>query len=179
MTYAKLTLKATVSSRAEASGQLRLPGDAVLVERGNPRWLVIACPCGCGSEIPVNLDPRAGPAWHLYRGARGLSVYPSVWRDTDCESHFIIHRDRIWMSESREDAWWLYDPVEDDGNLRRRTLAQLSAGVERNYQEMCAAIPDSVPWDVLRCCRSLVREGLATEGLGQRKGWFRLSEQGS
>lgn len=174
MTHPKLTLKASVSSRVEASRHLHAPGDAVLVERPDPRWLVIACPCGCRSEIPVNLDPRAGRAWHLYRGARGISVYPSISRDSDCESHFIIHRNRIWMSAAREDDWWFYYPSEDDGSLRRRTLTQLSRASERSYLELCTTIPDTVPWDVLRCCRTLVRDGLATEGKGERRGWFRL-----
>src|SRR6267378_4236509 len=74
------------------------PGDAVLIERGTPRWLLLACPCGCGAELPINLDRRAGKAWRVYKhGTTTLSVYPSVWRDTDCGSHFIIWRGNILL----------------------------------------------------------------------------------
>jgi len=27
------------------------PGDAVLIKRGAPRWLLLARPCGCGTEL--------------------------------------------------------------------------------------------------------------------------------
>jgi len=71
-----LTIKATVNSRATASVHLERPGDAVIVDRQGPRWLVLCCPCGCGAEVPVNLDRRAGPAWRIYESPKGTSVYP-------------------------------------------------------------------------------------------------------
>jgi hypothetical protein len=58
----KLTLKGVVRSRRETAGLLKSPGDAILVERGTPRWLLLLCPCGCGAELPINLDSRTGPA---------------------------------------------------------------------------------------------------------------------
>ena len=71
-----------VSSRGDAAGYLKVPGDAALVERGRPRLLLLACPCGCGEQLPVNLDGRAGPAWRYYKNERtGLTLYPSVWRE--------------------------------------------------------------------------------------------------
>jgi hypothetical protein len=76
------------------------------------------------------------------------------------------------MMGSRDDSW-LYYASEEDDDLRRKTLMHLSADAERHYFEICAAIPGSVPWDVLRCCRTLVQEGLAAEGHGRREGWFR------
>ena len=92
----KLSLKAVVESRASATGKLALPGEAVIVERGVPRWLLLKCPCGCGEEIPINVDPRSGKAWRLYQDNRlGITLYPSVWRDTGCESHFIVWRGQI------------------------------------------------------------------------------------
>ena len=71
------SIKARVPSRAGASAYLKQPGDAVIVDRNGPRWLIMACPCGCGAELPVNFDRRAGPAWRLYRiseGSKRLSV---------------------------------------------------------------------------------------------------------
>ena len=58
-----LTIKARVSSRASASAHLKRLGDAVIVERQGPRWSVLRCPCGCGAEVPINLDRRR-PAQH-------------------------------------------------------------------------------------------------------------------
>lgn len=173
MIHPKLTYKATVPSRAAASSYLKDPGDAVIVDRQGLRWLILACPCGCGSEIPVNLDPRAGPAWSLYKGNRGISVYPSVWRDSDCESHFIILRNTIFMLGSQYDDLWLYGDVENEGSLEKETLSRLSSSRDQNYEEISASIADSIPWDVLRCCRKLCRKGLAVEGRGENVGRFR------
>jgi hypothetical protein len=169
----KLTYKATVPSRAAASSFLKEPGDAVIVDRQGPRWLILACPCGCGSEIPVNLDPRAGPAWRLYQGNRGLSVYPSVWRDTDCESHFIILRSAIFMLGSYHDELWFYENAENEEGLEKKTLARLSSSRDQSYEEISVSIDDSIPWDVLRCCRKLCRKRLAVEGRGKNAGRFR------
>jgi hypothetical protein len=59
---------------------------------------VLSCPCGCGDEISVNLDPRTGPAWRTYQTARGFTLFPSIWRESGCKSHFIIWEDRIlWL----------------------------------------------------------------------------------
>lgn len=173
MIHPKLTYKATVPSRAAASSYLKDPGDAVIVDRQGPRWLILACPCGCGSEIPVNLDPRAGSAWSLYKGNKGISVYPSVWRDTDCESHFIILRNTIFMLGSRHDDRWLYENTENEEGLEKETLRRLSSSRDQNYEEISASIADCIPWDVLRCCRKLCRKGLAVEGRGENTGRFR------
>ncbi len=169
----KLTFKATVASRAAASSYLREPGDAVIVDRQGPRWLILMCPCGCESEIPVNLDPRAGPAWSLYKERKGLSVYPSVWRDADCESHFIILRNRIFMLGSQYGDLWPCGDIEDEEGLERETLSRLSSLRDRSYKEISASIVGSVPWDILWCCRNLCRKGLAIEGLGKSVGRFR------
>lgn len=90
MPVVKLNLIRTVASLAEATPLLRAPGDAALVLRGRPRLLVLECACGCGERFPINLDDRAGPAWRMYSQTdRGLSVFPSIWRDTGCQSHYI------------------------------------------------------------------------------------------
>src|SRR6266702_3855520 len=124
----KLSLKRVVESRADASGQLHSPGDAVLIKRGSPRWLLLKCPCGCGEQIPVNLDARAGKAWRLYRNKTGLTLFPSVWRDTGCEAHFIIWRDQIvtfggGQASNNSPALTL-----DVSDLAKRTLAAWPPG---------------------------------------------------
>jgi len=163
-------VKARVNSRADASVHLRQPGDAVIVDRQGPRWLILSCPCGCGAELPVNLDRRAGPAWRLYESPKGTSVYPSVWRDTDCKSHFIVWRNNILMLGPSE--YWDDEAEWSDDELLERISEALSPR-EQSAEEISDQVPGSVPWDVLRCCRKLCRLGTAIEGRGKSIGRFR------
>ncbi len=171
----EFNLKATVRSRAEASRYLMQPGDAVVVDRGGPRWLIILCPCGCGDEIPVNVDPRAGPAWRLYRrGERGLSLFPSVWRDTDCKSHFIIRRNQILLFKHRPaDFRPVMAPSEVDA-LSLLAQERLPISGSKSFVEVAEDL-GAVPWDVLDALRHLVRKGLAIEGQGEQQGCFKRS----
>jgi hypothetical protein len=168
--YLPVVWRGTFENRAGASRVVKKPGDVALVERGCPRWLVFACPCGCGEELPVNLDPRAGPAWRMYRSTSGVSVYPSVWRDTDCESHFIVWRDEISLFGAGRD-------FDEDSALVSQPLAtavldELPADVVRGFEDVAAAL-GLVPWDVLDACRKLVRQGAVVEGQGRERTKFR------
>ncbi len=167
-----IAINARVYSRANASAYLKQPGDAVIVERNGPRWLILSCPCGCGDELPINLDRRAGPAWRLYESPDGTSVYPSVWRDTDCKSHFIIWRDKILLFEARDEELWTDVAQPSEGQLAVRVLELLSDR-EQSAEEISDQISGSVPWDVLQCCRKLCRLGTAVEGRGPATGRFR------
>jgi hypothetical protein len=167
-----LTIKARVNSRTNASAHLKRPGDAVIVDRQGPRWLVLSCPCGCGAEVPVNLDRRAGPAWRIYESSKGTSVYPSVWRDTDCESHFIIWRDNIFLMGPWYGESWIDEIEESESRLLQRVLEALS-DCEQSAEEISDRIPGSEPWDVFHCCRRLCRLGKAVEGRHSGTGRFR------
>jgi len=79
-----------VSNQAEARKVLAARDSLVMVFRGRPRWLSMRCPCGCGDSVSVNLDPQAGENWHLVDDGRKIGVFPSIWRDTGCQSHFIL-----------------------------------------------------------------------------------------
>lgn len=167
-----MRFKGTVSTRGEASVHLESPGDAVLIERGRPRLLLLSCPCGCGEAFPINLDSRAGPAWRLYgQGPTGLSLFPSVWRESGCMSHFVIWRDRIFLF-SRDDDDLDTSPQADE-------IAQLIDSVREHLPETellsfseIAENLNAVPWDVLIACRRLVRMGIAREGKRKQRGWF-------
>lgn len=168
----RIAIKARVGSRANASAHLKQPGDAVIVDRQGLRWLVLSCPCGCGAELPVNLDRRAGPAWRLYETPKGTSVYPSVWRDTDCKSHFIIWRDIILLFGAGPNELWTDELQSDEDDLLERVLETLSER-EQSAEEISDQIAGSVPWDVLWCCRKLCVMGTAVEGRELTKGFFR------
>jgi hypothetical protein len=166
-----------VSTRGEASAHLNSPGDAVLVERGRPRLLMLSCPCGCGEELPINLDARAGPAWRLYRNRRtGISLFPSVWRESGCQSHFIIWGEKIFLfgqydgdEDLTETRSLLTDSGEPLADAVRRQLSDLPTPFGEIAEQL-----DAIPWDVLTICRQLVRAGLAREGKGKERGSFSL-----
>jgi hypothetical protein len=134
---------------------------------------MLACPCGCGEEFPVNLDPRAGPAWRLYQDrSNRLSVFPSVWREGGCNSHYIIWRNKIYL-------FGIDDYGSFSEGLQADEIAALESAVRqrlsRNGLVSFADIADElnvIPWDVLTMCRKLVRDGFAREGIGRQRGQF-------
>lgn len=130
--------RGTTEHRDEANLLLEEPGDAVIVERGVRRSLVMRCPDGCGETLAINLDRRAGKAWCLHAEKNAtLSLYPSVWKADGCRSHFIIRQSRI--------IW--YDPDFRTADRARRPL-QLEpeplAPVEaKGLPEKAKQIPDA------------------------------------
>ncbi len=61
-----------------------------------PDTLIFKCPCGCHSDIYLNLLADASPRWQFSLEDRSrITVRPSVWRKTGCRSHFFIRRGRI------------------------------------------------------------------------------------
>lgn len=171
MTPQRISLKAEVTSRVGAATLLAAPGDAVLVVRGTPRWLLLRCPCGCGEEIPVNLDSRAGKAWRLYGfPTEDLTVFPSIWRDTGCESHFVIWRGHILMFGRGSSRYALRENLNLE-KLRGRVLSAWPTSGLISYVEVADSLGE-IPWDVLEACRDLVDGGLLIEGVGEKRGTF-------
>jgi hypothetical protein len=173
MTGARLLrFQGTVSTRGEASAHLKSPGDAVLIERGRPRLLLLSCPCGCGEHFPINLDSRAGPAWRLYGNRNtGLSLYPSVWRESGCGSHFVIWRDKIFLFGPYEEDLDTSPQADETAQLIDVVHERLPNAQLILFSEVAEAL-DAIPWDVLSACRRLVRLGRAREGKGKQRGWF-------
>ena len=174
MTTIQLGFKGTVLSRADVSHLLKQPGDVALIERGYPRWLVMKCPDGCGEEVPINLDSHAGPAWRLYRSsASELTLYPSVWRDSGCESHFIVWRNLILLLGASDDSD--YSSLEEDkafDNVRDSVLTWLPTGKMVHFADLADQLGE-LPWDVLRACRDLVKRRLAVEGEKRQRQHFK------
>lgn len=172
MKVSKISLKGIVESRAQANGKLRSSGDSVIIERGVPRLLLLKCPCGCGYEIPINLDGRAGKAWWLYRRHdSGLSLFPSVWLDSGCKSHFIIWRDKILLFDRYHDE---YNPPSINIDMRTYSQTVLRAwptGRFVPFSEVAKTLGE-IPWDVQQACRYLVKAGTFIEGEGQQQGMF-------
>jgi len=162
-----LVRRGTVESRGDANPLLRSPGDYVLVFRGFLRLALMACPDGCGEAVVVNLDPNAGPAWRLYSTKRGMTLYPSVWRDTGCRSHFIVWNDRVLLFGGDDDA--VAGPDVDPALVERVAVA-LNQGGEISFRDIAENL-DEIPWAVLDACEALVSAGRAKKG--SRRGSFR------
>ena len=159
-----LTFKGEVSHRHLADELLTKPGEAVLVRRGVLRSMVMACPDGCGEILPINLDGRTGKAWRFYGQGNDLSLFPSVWRDSGCESHFILWRSRIYWCDWGDE---LEVPmIEIVAQVREAMGSQFES-----YTSIAERL-DLVPWAVLSACGKLRREGLAVEGLDKLRTYF-------
>lgn len=159
----RIEVKGEVSSRSDADDLLEAPGDVVFVNRGRPRSIVIACPDGCGSVLTVNLDPQAGPAWRVYPDRTGVSVYPSVWKEGGCRSHFIIWSGRIIWCDRYLDG--NREPAHDKG-MEERVLSVLSRQTWSSGKDIADRL-DEIPWEVSSAARQLVRHGLAETGEGR------------
>jgi hypothetical protein len=158
-----------VSQRHEANALLTIPGTAVLVSRGVARSVAIACPDGCGEQLTVNLDRRAGPAWRFFNSDSGISLFPSVWRETGCKSHFIVWRSKIfwcdWQDELDEP---MHEVVESTQTMITKEFVSFVA---------IADALDVVPWAVLSACGKLCRNGFAEAGTGDHQGQFRRKQE--
>jgi uncharacterized protein DUF6527 len=91
----------TVDSRDQVPSQL---GRRIFVIKrgGRNRWVIIACPCGCGDRIEINLMRSVHPHWRLRLHQGSLSLWPSLWVSSDrCGSHFILVRNRVlWVRDN-------------------------------------------------------------------------------
>jgi hypothetical protein len=163
--------KGVVASEADASRLLAIPGDIAIVERGVPRLLVMKCPDGCGDTLRVNLDPRMSKAWRIYRDADGLSLFPSVWRDTGCESHFIIWANKVYWSDSRDRAYKrIHEPA-----LRTAVSRELDTSTFRSAVEIADKL-GLVPWSVGAVLDALVHEGAVHRRIIDRERRYRLAK---
>jgi hypothetical protein len=160
-----------VERYADAAQAVAEPGECAIVERaGQQRQLVMRCPDGCGEILSVNLDPRSGPAWRIYKRRGRWSLYPSIDRTSSCFSHFILRNGRIIWADADTDE---VDPEFYD-RLTQPVLNALQDGVSASYVQL-ADVLGELPWDVLSICRSLVRQNRLSEGTGKNRGIFSVN----
>ena len=158
---------------AEAASLLKEPGDCAVVERaGIRRQILVFCPDGCGETLSINLDPASGPAWRLYQRRGRWSLFPSIDRPTGCKSHFILWSGGILWCEPDSHG---EEPEVVDG-LVRQIREAMRPGQTIGFVAISQKL-DDVPWDILRCCRQMVRDGLLVEGIGQQLGNFMLKTE--
>lgn len=149
----------TAERNHEAVALLKRAGDCVIVRRGCLRSLVLSCPDGCGTILTVNLDPRSGKAWRLYRSAGTLTLFPSVWRADGCRSHFILWKDRIlWCRATWEEASRTDVTLPVSTSLERRISAILPYDKFVSVTVLSEKL-EEIPWEVLWACRRLTLAG--------------------
>lgn len=71
----------------------RLARNVLYVRLGadGPAFGYLACPCGCGEILHLRFLGSRFPRWTLEADRKGqVTLRPSVWRTTGCESHFFV-----------------------------------------------------------------------------------------
>lgn len=81
----------------EVSTNKMRPGCVYIERRGDKdRWAHFVCPDGCGAPISLNLMTSRNPHWTVeYSYKSGVTINPSVWKDTGCRSHFFIRNSEV------------------------------------------------------------------------------------
>ncbi len=162
-------LKGIVPSHAEAVAIITEPGDLAFVKRDALRSMVMRCPDGCGEAITINLDPRTDKAWRVYNSPKGITLFPSVWRDTGCKSHFILWNDTLyWMDGFGEEV----DGQTTEATLDDRVWAVLSPSELIDFVAIADQLGE-IPWAVQESCRRLAKAGRALRGRGQRRNMYK------
>jgi len=150
--------RGTIEHRNQSADLLTKPGDFAIIKRGGiNRLMVMKCPCGCGDDLLINLDGRAGDAWRLYRKSSEFTLYPSYWRDTACHSHFIIWKNGVYWSYYPNDN---FEEKEVSEEVQEVVLSNLDEDRYFHYLELSDRL-DLLPWESLHACRQLVKKGVA------------------
>lgn len=68
------------------------PDEFVIVDyKGKLYWALFECPCGCHEVITLPLKKEQNPNWTFNTSEnRRPTLYPSVWRNKGCQSHFWV-----------------------------------------------------------------------------------------
>jgi len=75
-------------------------------------WALFKCPCGCGEVISLSLQKVHPKNWIVKKSRAGRPIlYPSVWQNIGCYSHFWINDGKVyWCSSTGTSPW----PKEHD-----------------------------------------------------------------
>jgi hypothetical protein len=79
------------------------PKKIYIIGQTENTWLIIMeCPCGCKSNIQLNLLEEFRPCWRFKIDKnKMISIYPSIWRKVGCKSHFWIKSGQIiWVKDN-------------------------------------------------------------------------------
>jgi hypothetical protein len=93
----------SVSYSEDIPDILKIDHFYIVGEKSSPWLIAFKCPCGCGSDIQLNLLKEATPRWkYRLSSSKELTISPSVWRTKGCKSHFFVRLGKIdWVSSRR------------------------------------------------------------------------------
>ncbi|WP_430642141.1 DUF6527 family protein [Bradyrhizobium ivorense] len=75
-------------------------------------WALFKCPCRCGEVVSLPLQAPHSPRWSVSINNAGRpSLYPSVWRNKACMSHFWIEDGRVFWTLDTGMAPWIAKPT--------------------------------------------------------------------
>lgn len=82
-------------------------------------------------------------------------MFPSVWRDSGCGSHYVIWDDRILLFSGS----WAPNEDDVDREVDQRVLDVVrKVGGAVEFREIARTLAE-VPWTVLEACRRLSSSG--------------------
>ncbi|MHA6281278.1 DUF6527 family protein [Salinimicrobium sp. CAU 1759] len=96
-----------VSTKAPSNDEIQERVFIKVVYKGKPYWCLFKCPCGCRRVISLSLQENHEPHWELKVTESGRpSLFPSVWQNTGCLSHFWIDGGSVlWCGNSGMKPW--------------------------------------------------------------------------
>ena len=97
----------TITERPPINANVK-KDELYLVEKDrNHKWALLQCPCGCGHVITLSLQLAHNPHWKLTQNTfKYPTLYPSIWQDTSCFSHFWLKDGRVyWCHDSGTPPW--------------------------------------------------------------------------
>jgi hypothetical protein len=90
------------ASQADVPERLAADTLAVVGLAKRPKWAILACPCGRGHRLAVNLSRSRLPYWRLTVDAGGPSLFPSIDFDDGYRCHFRLQNGAVhWVRWTR------------------------------------------------------------------------------
>ena len=103
--------KISVKEKAPHNNSLEEKEFVEVVYNKKPYWAIFKCPCGCSNIISLSLQDVHHPHWKVSFSKNGLpTIYPSIWQNIGCFSHFWIENGRIIWCHSSGIEPWIADP---------------------------------------------------------------------
>ena len=107
--------------RVEEEPEVVEKGIFYLVGTRGCEWsAVFTCPCGCGQPVWLNLLSGQRPRWRVsVHFGHVPSVFPSVWRQVGCHSHFFVRHGCVDWCGSFSDEWVREAATDSQGPPRK------------------------------------------------------------
>ena len=103
--------KLTVVNRTPSNDTVDSEAFITVVYEGRPIWALFRCPCGCGTVISLSLQKVHNPNWTVEKTSTGRpTIYPSVWQNKGCYSHFWIRDGRVYWCHNTGTQPWVAEP---------------------------------------------------------------------